>query len=152
MPKYSRRARLAELATCGTSAAFNRNLANRLWAHMMGRGLVHPLDMQHSGNPPVQSELLTLLADELLRGSSTSEPVWRWGQACDVTGGPISSAAWHLIRDWRSQWQQVGGTVPTLVVDGEAVIGVDAVDWLGAQLRERGLDAWDDREREHPAA
>ncbi|MEX0977759.1 MAG: DUF1549 domain-containing protein, partial [Pirellulales bacterium] len=67
VPKYSRRARLAALATCGTSAAFNRNLANRLWAQLMGRGIVHPLDMQHSGNPPVQSELLTLLADELVR-------------------------------------------------------------------------------------
>jgi len=96
--------------------------------------------------------LRALLADDLLKGSSGSEPVWRWGQACDVTGGPISSAAWHLIRDWRSQWEEIGGTVPTLVVDGEAIIGVDAVDWLGTQLRERGLDAWDDRERDHPAA
>jgi hypothetical protein len=67
VPKYSRRGQLASLATCGTSAAFNRNLANRLWAHMMGRGLVHPLDMQHSGNPSVQSELLALVADELVR-------------------------------------------------------------------------------------
>jgi hypothetical protein len=67
VPKYSRRAQLAALATCGTSTAFNRNLANRLWAHMMGRGLVHPLDMQHSDNPAVQSELLTLLADELVK-------------------------------------------------------------------------------------
>ncbi|MEX0677364.1 MAG: DUF1549 domain-containing protein [Pirellulales bacterium] len=67
LPKYSRRAQLAALATSGTSAAFNRNLANRLWAHMMGRGLAHPLDVQHSGNPAVQSELLALLADELVR-------------------------------------------------------------------------------------
>ena len=96
--------------------------------------------------------LRTLLAEDLLKGSSTSEPVWRWGLACDVTGGPISSAAWHLVRDWRSQWKELGGTVPTLVVDGQAIIGVDAVDWLGTQLRERGLDAWDDRGREHPAA
>ena len=66
-PKYSRRAQLAALATDGTNAAFNRNLANRLWAQMMGRGLVHPLDMQHSGNPAVQSQLLALLADELVR-------------------------------------------------------------------------------------
>ena len=51
----------------GANAAFNRNLANRLWAQMMGRGLVHPLDMQHSGNPAVQSQLLALLADELVR-------------------------------------------------------------------------------------
>ena len=96
--------------------------------------------------------LRTLLVDDLLKGSSTSEPVWRWGLACDITGGPISGAAWHLIRDWRSQWQEVGGTVPTIVVDGQAIVGVDAVDWLGTQLRERGLDAWDDRGREHPAA
>jgi hypothetical protein len=67
VPKYSRRAQLAAQATCGTSAAFNRNLANRLWAHMLGRGLVHPLDMQHSRNPAVQSELLALVADELVR-------------------------------------------------------------------------------------
>ena len=51
VPKYSRRAQLAAVATSGTSAAFNRNWANRLWAQMMGRGLVHPLDMQHSEKP-----------------------------------------------------------------------------------------------------
>jgi hypothetical protein len=31
---------------------------------MMGRGLVHPLDMDHSANPPSHPELLVLLADE----------------------------------------------------------------------------------------
>lgn len=67
VPKYSRRAQLAAGATSGTNAAFNRNLANRLWALMMGRGLVHPLDVEHSGNPAVQSQLLALLADELAR-------------------------------------------------------------------------------------
>lgn len=96
--------------------------------------------------------LRTLLADELLAGSSTSEPVWRWGQAVDVTGGPISGAAWHLVRDWGSQWKELGGTVPTLLVEGRAIIGVDAVDWLGAQVRDRGLDSWDDPQRDHPAA
>ena len=34
---------------------------------MMGRGLVHPLDFEHSGNPAVHSQLLALLADELVR-------------------------------------------------------------------------------------
>jgi len=67
VPKYSRRAQLASVATGGASAAFNRNLANRLWAMMMGRGLAHPLDMQHSGNPAVQSALLAMLGDELVK-------------------------------------------------------------------------------------
>src|SRR5262249_50254538 len=40
------------------------NIANRLWALMMGRGLVDPLDRDHPDNPPSHPELLTLLADE----------------------------------------------------------------------------------------
>ena len=67
VPKYSRRAQLAAGAASGANKSFNRNLANRLWAQMMGRGLVHPLDLEHSGNPAVHSPLLALLADELAR-------------------------------------------------------------------------------------
>jgi predicted nucleic acid-binding Zn-ribbon protein len=65
VPRYSRRAKLASLATGGENRAFNENLANRLWAMMMGRGLVHPVDLNHPGNPPSQPELMTLLGQEL---------------------------------------------------------------------------------------
>ncbi len=65
IPKYSRRQELARRATDGSNRVFNRNVANRLWAHMLGRGLVHPVDQHHSDNPPVHPELLDLLADEL---------------------------------------------------------------------------------------
>jgi hypothetical protein len=64
VPKYSRRAQLARLAGEGVSLAFRRNVANRLWAHMMGRGLVEPLDLHHSENPPSHPELLEMLAAE----------------------------------------------------------------------------------------
>lgn len=60
---YSRRARLAVEVT--RSAAFKRNLANRLWAQLMGRGLVEPLDMDHPGNPPSHPELLDALTADL---------------------------------------------------------------------------------------
>ncbi len=66
VPKYSRREQLAKLATDGTSRAFNRNVANRLWGHMMGRPLVEPNDLSHAGNPPAHPELLDLLADEIV--------------------------------------------------------------------------------------
>ncbi len=62
-PKFSRRAKLAEMATDGSNEAFNRNIANRLWAHMFGRGLVFPPDMQHPDNPASDPELLDILAD-----------------------------------------------------------------------------------------
>lgn len=64
VPKYSRREKLAELASAGTNAAFNKNIANRLWAVMLGRGLVNPVDLHHSDNPPASPELLDLLAKE----------------------------------------------------------------------------------------
>ena len=63
VPKFSRRAKLAELATNGSNQAFNRNIVNRLWAHMFGRGLVHPLDLHHPDNPPTNPELLRVLAE-----------------------------------------------------------------------------------------
>jgi hypothetical protein len=66
IPKLSRRAKLAELATNGSNAAFNRNIANRLWAHMFGRGLVHPPDLHHPANPPADAELLHMLADRFV--------------------------------------------------------------------------------------
>jgi hypothetical protein len=66
VPKFSRRAQLAAELTSPENVQFRRNIANRLWALLMGRGLVHPVDMQHPGNPPVHPELLELLADDLL--------------------------------------------------------------------------------------
>jgi hypothetical protein len=45
---------------------FARNIANRVWWLLMGRGLVEPLDLQHSANPPSHPELLALLENELV--------------------------------------------------------------------------------------
>ncbi len=63
VPRYSRREKLAELATDSTNTAFNRNIVNRLWAYMMGRGLVHPVDLIHDDNSPAHPMLLQVLAD-----------------------------------------------------------------------------------------
>jgi hypothetical protein len=62
---YSRRAQLAGAVARGDYLPFRRNIANRLWALLMGRGLVVPLDMDHPGNPPSHPELLDLLAEDV---------------------------------------------------------------------------------------
>jgi hypothetical protein len=64
VPKYSRRARLADETLATANRAFRRNIANRLWALMMGQGLVEPVDLDHPDNPPVNPALLDLLADD----------------------------------------------------------------------------------------
>lgn len=89
VPKFSRRAALAERV--GDSREFARNLANRLWAHMFGRGLVHPLDFHHADNPPSHPELLTLLADRLASEGYRLRPFLRelalsrmYGRSCEA--------------------------------------------------------------------
>jgi len=60
-PKHSRRQQLAELATNGSSTAFNENWANRFWALLFGRGVIHPVDLIHADAEPLHPELLPLL-------------------------------------------------------------------------------------------
>jgi hypothetical protein len=65
VPAYSRRATLAEFLPRRETKGFSRNIANRVWSVMLGRGIVHPLDMHHPDNPPSHPKLLRLLADRL---------------------------------------------------------------------------------------
>jgi predicted secreted protein len=65
VPKFNTLKILAEQLPRPENSLFTRNIANRLWWLMMGRGIVHPLDLHHAGNPPSHPELLNLLASEL---------------------------------------------------------------------------------------
>lgn len=65
IPNFSRRAQLADAIIAPTNKQFRRNIANRLWATVMGRGLVHPLENDHSENLASHPELLDVLADNI---------------------------------------------------------------------------------------
>lgn len=64
VPKFSRRDLLPKLITAPKNDRFPRTAANRLWAMFLGRGLVYPVDRDHSLNPPSHPELLQLLTRE----------------------------------------------------------------------------------------
>ena len=64
VPAYSRREQLAAAMTNVENPVFARAGANRLWALMLGRGIVNPVDLDHNGNPPSHPELLDLLTKE----------------------------------------------------------------------------------------
>jgi hypothetical protein len=67
VPQYSRRKELAAEIVSYDNGDFRRNIVNRLWAMVMGRGIVEPLDVRHSANPPSHPEVLELLAEEFMQ-------------------------------------------------------------------------------------
>ncbi|MBT4864342.1 MAG: DUF1549 domain-containing protein [Planctomycetaceae bacterium] len=66
VPKYSRRGLIDEAIGSAENRRFARTAVNRFWAMFMGRGLVHPIDFDHSKNPPSHPELLDHLTDEFI--------------------------------------------------------------------------------------
>jgi hypothetical protein len=60
------RAALAQWLTSPENELFSRNLANRIWAQLMGRGIIHPVDDVRVTNPPVNEPLLADLAAHLV--------------------------------------------------------------------------------------
>ncbi|MFM8583118.1 MAG: DUF1549 domain-containing protein [Planctomycetaceae bacterium] len=64
VPRFSRRDKFAEFLASGENRRFVRATVNRIWAMLLGRGLVHPLDLDHAGNPPSHPLLLAHLTDQ----------------------------------------------------------------------------------------
>jgi hypothetical protein len=65
-PLGDRRIVLAEWMTSPQNPWFARNLANRVWAHMLGRGLVEPIDDVRDTNPASNPELLDALSKHVV--------------------------------------------------------------------------------------
>lgn len=62
-PKFSRRKAFADTALAADQRhLFSRAIVNRIWARLLGYGLVMPIDQMHSGNPASHPDLLEWLA------------------------------------------------------------------------------------------
>jgi hypothetical protein len=62
----SRREVLARWLTSPQNPYFARNVANIVWAHFLGRGIIEPVDDVRISNPPSNPELLNALAEKLV--------------------------------------------------------------------------------------
>ena len=63
-----RRAKLAAWLTGPANPFFARSLVNRVWYHLMGRGIVEPVDDFRDSNPASNDELLDGLTADFVRG------------------------------------------------------------------------------------
>jgi hypothetical protein len=62
MPKFSRREQFANWLCDTNNPLLARAFVNRIWALLLGRGLVHPVDRMDSSRPASHPELLDWLA------------------------------------------------------------------------------------------
>ena len=63
VPKYSRRAAFADAAT-QDNPLLARAFVNRMWAALLGRGIIHPADEMNARNAPSHPGLLDWLAQD----------------------------------------------------------------------------------------
>lgn len=57
---------------------FDRNLANRVWYHLLGRGIVDPVDDFRDSNPPSNPELLDAVTDHFVAHGRRLRPTVAW--------------------------------------------------------------------------
>ncbi|MBI4860689.1 MAG: DUF1553 domain-containing protein [Candidatus Riflebacteria bacterium] len=56
---------------------FGRNIVNRVWAWLLGRGIIHEPDDLRQDNPPVHPEVLALLEQELVKARYDLRHIFR---------------------------------------------------------------------------
>ncbi len=63
-----RREAFADWLTRGDNPFFAKSVANRIWFHLMGKGIVDPVDDFRDSNPSANDELLDALSKDFLAG------------------------------------------------------------------------------------
>ncbi len=66
-PGKDRRAVLANWLTAGDNPFFAKSVVNRLWYHLLGRGIVDPVDDFRDSNPSANDDLLDALAQDFVK-------------------------------------------------------------------------------------
>jgi len=76
-PEEDPRVRFAQWLTSPDNPWFARNIVNRVWFWLLGRGIVHEPDDLRSTNPPENPELLDFLAQELVSHDYDLKHIYR---------------------------------------------------------------------------
>ncbi|MFO0878630.1 MAG: DUF1553 domain-containing protein [Gemmataceae bacterium] len=66
-PTAPRREQVAKWLTSRENQYFARSYVNRLWAYLLGVGLIEPIDDIRAGNPPTNPKLLDRMAEEFVK-------------------------------------------------------------------------------------
>jgi hypothetical protein len=136
-PKFNTLKLLSEQLPQADNRLFTRNIANRLWWLMLGRGLVEPLDLAHADNPPSHPELLDLLASELaahqfdmrwlIREIAMSQTYQRSSAAADEAAAAAPAAKYSLALEKQLSSEQLLASIRQALGVGKPLT-IDATD------------------------
>ena len=99
-PEEDRRAKFAQWLTAPDNPWFARNLVNRMWCWLFGRGIVHEPDDMRSTNPPANPELLDYLAKELVSRKYDLKHMFRLilgSRTYQLSSKPNEQNAWDAV-------------------------------------------------------
>ena len=76
-PGEDRRTKLADWLATPANPYFARSTVNRVWYHLLGRGIVEPIDDFRNSNPPANAQLLDALSDDFVKHGFRVKPIIR---------------------------------------------------------------------------
>ena len=154
-PRDERLKQLAALMTHPENGRMQRTIVNRLWAQLMGRGIVHPVDAMNT--EPWSEDLLDLLANHLVDSGYDLKSVLRLiatsriyqseadvredENAAYVFRGPVRKRM--TAEQFLDSIRAVTGVWPK--ADGAAFKKGGAGGQLAVVMEAHGLKKWDDR-------
>ena len=153
VPKFSRRQRFVEDVAEKSQRRLAAAFVNRVWFHLMGRGLVHPVTRMDSAHPPSHPRLLGWLARDFeengfdvrrlfesicrsrayqLDSRHTASPSPPPAEAFAVAASrPLTAEAlWRSLHVATGNWKEAAGS------SGDSVGGATTGE-LGTRLRQR---------------
>jgi Protein of unknown function (DUF1553)/Protein of unknown function (DUF1549) len=76
-PDEDRRQKLADWLTAPNNPYFAPSIVNRVWYHVLGQGIVDPVDDFRATNPPSNPELLRVLSANFVKSGYRLKPLLR---------------------------------------------------------------------------
>jgi len=157
LPFFSRKERLVDWLTRPENPYFARAIANRLWAQLMGRGLVHPVDNLSASNPPSHPELLDSLASWLVENrfevkgylrELANSRTYQLSAAPRATAGAADTAVEEAHPQWfqHARWRPL--SAEELIESWRVASGYD--DAVAAQPTNQGDETVEPPDRFRP--
>lgn len=141
----TRRVTYARWVTSRDNPFFARTIANRLWAHYLGRGLVEPVDDLRATNPASNEPLLNVLSELVVQSNFDLQQVTRAilaSRVYQLSSEPVGSNAADVQNYSHYAWKPLPAEV---LIDAISQATEVPENFPGWPLGYRAIQVWDNK-------